>query len=151
VIDQPNIKAAEAALMERFREWARSLGEGGMTRSDNVRYYPNRSVNALQAAYDRGDGCLLDAVTGWLAEYRYKPTPAAQRMAEIVKAGLTPWETVLLELEQPWTPFITDEHRAKLHQVIADTHDQAGRELRAREQFERDLEKWRTEHVRAPS
>jgi hypothetical protein len=33
VVEDRNVKAAEAALMERFRDWARSLGEGGMTRS----------------------------------------------------------------------------------------------------------------------
>ena len=134
------VHVAEAALMERFKEWAKSLGDGGMKRSDDNRYYPNRSVNTLKRAHDRGDGELFKAALGWLDDYSYKATPAAQKMAEIVKEGLEPWETVLLEHGQPWTDYVTHRQRAKLYEVLADTHAQAARELAFRAKLRAELD-----------
>jgi hypothetical protein len=116
--------------MERFREWAAGLGDQ-LTRRDDARYYPNRSINWLQTAHD--EGCLLERATDWLDEYKgLGGDAAANRMIDIVKAGLEPWEAVLLERGRPWTPYVTDAQRAVLHQVLADTHRLAASHMRSR-------------------
>jgi beta-galactosidase GanA len=118
---------AENALMERLEDWARSLGDGGITRVDGVRYFPARSMRGLRKAHH--DGCLLHYMTEWLPTYRRSSSsPAAKRMADIVKAGLVPWEALLLERNQPWSKEVTDQQRMVLCKVMRDTYDDARRE-----------------------
>jgi hypothetical protein len=53
-------------------------------------------------------------------------------MADIVKAGLVPWEALLLERDAPWSENVTDRQRMVLCEVLRDTYDDARREYDAR-------------------
>jgi hypothetical protein len=122
---------AERALMERLEVWASSLGDGGIKRVDGARFYPTRSMPKLRKAHD--EGRLLHVMTEWLPTYRHSSSSAAaQRMADIVKAGLVPWEALLLRRDEPWSKEVSDQQRMKLCEVLRDTYADARREYEAR-------------------
>lgn len=131
--------AAEDALMDALEAWARSLGDGGVTQADGKRYFPTRSIPWMRKAHAKGT--LIDSLTGWLPDYRglgHSPG-SAQRMVDIVKHGLQPWEYLLVATDRPWSPFVTDEQRAVLHEVLRDCHAQAASELRLRAKIQQQV------------
>jgi hypothetical protein len=93
----------------------------------------------LRKAY--AEGRLLHYMTEWLPTYRHSSSsPSSRRMADIVKAGLEPWETLLLRREEPWSDEVTDQQRMKLCEVLRDTYDDARRLCEARIQAKKLLE-----------
>jgi hypothetical protein len=127
----PARQAAEGALMDRLEAWAKGLGVGHIQTADGRRYYPSRTIASMRRAH--AEGRLIDAMTDWLPSYRRNSgTPAAARMADIVKAGLVPWEALLLELGKPWTTFVTDAQREVLCRVLRDTYDTAASHYKLR-------------------
>jgi hypothetical protein len=129
---------AERALMDRLEVWAKSLGDGGIKRADGARFYPTRSMPGLRKAY--GEDRLLHYMTEWLPSYKHSSHSAAsQRMADLVKAGLEPWEALLLRREEPWSEEVSDEQRMMLCQVLRDTYDDARRLYEARVQAKKLL------------
>jgi hypothetical protein len=112
--------------MDRLEVWARGLGEGGVTTVDGRRYFPSRQMTQIRAAYREGPGKLMEYMTGWLPDYRRdRSTAPSRRMADIVKAGLVPWEALLLERDQPWAHHVSDLQRMVLCRVMSDTYDDA--------------------------
>ncbi|TMK98035.1 MAG: hypothetical protein E6G34_10200 [Actinobacteria bacterium] len=117
---------AEQALMDALEEWAKSLGDHGVTKIDGSRYFPSRQMRQIRAANENGqlvgdDGYL----TGWLPQYRGLRTRAgdqeyANRMREIIEHGAPLWEQIVAELDKPWTPYVTAEQRRVLHRVVSD-------------------------------
>jgi hypothetical protein len=125
-LTRPTIAEAEAALMDRLEVWARGLGDGGVMTVDGRRYFPSRQMTQIRAAYREGPGKLMEYMTGWLPHYRRdRSTAPSRRMADIVKAGLVPWEALLLERDQPWAHHVSDRQRMVLCQVMSDTYDDA--------------------------
>ncbi len=62
-------QSAADALMEALEEWARSLGEAGVRRSDGARYFPSRQIDrTMRKAHS--EGRLFEALTDWLPTYR---------------------------------------------------------------------------------
>src|SRR3954451_3237393 len=81
-------QAAANALMNALEEWAKSLGDAGVTRSDGARYFPSRQVDRMMRRA-HAEGRLFEALTGWLPTYRGLRTSRegeayANRMRDIV-------------------------------------------------------------------
>ena len=121
---------AADALMEVLAQWRRELGHFLDDDSGNP-YSPGRSWTSLVTAHKQGR--LFEEMTGWLAEYKgLSHDSSATSMTEIVKAGQRTWEHILLEPHKPWTPYITDAHRAKVLGCIRDCYARAASELAMR-------------------
>jgi hypothetical protein len=129
----PSSKAEAAeALMSELQGWRENLtyyldDEGGGP------YWSGRSWTSFVTAHKRG--ALFEEMTDWLTEYKGPSNnSAATSMTEIVKAGQRTWEHILLEPHKPWTPYITEYHRAKLLRCIRDCYTRAAseKELRAK-------------------
>lgn len=136
-------QAAADALMEALEEWARSLGKAGVKRSDGARYFPSRQVDRMMRTAHR-EGRLFEALTDWLPSYRGLRTSSAgqayaNRMRDIVEHGCPLWESVVAEVDRPWSAYITAEQRQMLHRVAADVHAEIARGSRLREQALADL------------
>jgi len=135
-------QAAADALMAALEDWARSLGEAGVRRSDGARYFPSRQLDrTMRRAH--GEGRLFEALTEWLPRYRGLRTRSganayANRMRDIVEHGCPLWEAVVAEAERPWSDFITPEQRRMLHRVVADVHSEIARGERLRAQMRTD-------------
>lgn len=119
-------QAAADALMEALEDWARSLGEAGVRRSDGARYCPSRQIDRTMRTAHR-EGRLFEALTEWLPSYHGLRTTAggdayANRMRDIVEHGCPLWESVVAEVGRPWSAYITDQQRQMLHRVVADVH-----------------------------
>lgn len=130
-------QSAADALMAALEEWAKCLGKAGVTRSDGARYFPSRQVDRLMRSAYR-EGRLFEALTEWLPTYRGLRTSSggdayANRMRDIVEHDCSLWESVVAEVGQPWSQYVTAEQRRALHQVVADVHAEIdrGRRLRA--------------------
>lgn len=137
-------QAAADALMDALEDWARSLGEAGVRRSDGARYFPSRQIDrSMRRAHK--EGRLFEELTGWLPSYRGLRTKPggdayANRMRDIVEHGCPLWESVVAEIGRPWTPFITPEQRQILHRVVADVHDEIARGERLKADLRLDLQ-----------
>jgi hypothetical protein len=104
-------QSAADALMEALEEWARSLGEAGVRRSDRARYFPSRQIDrTMRKAHS--EGRLFEALTDWLPTYRGLRTSSggtayANRMRDIVEHGCPLWESVVAEDRRPRSDYIT--------------------------------------------
>src|SRR3954454_21062720 len=82
-------QSADDALMEALEDWAKSLGEAGVRRSDGARYFPSRQIDrTMRRAHH--EGRLFEALTEWLPSYRgLRPSVGADahanRMRDIVE------------------------------------------------------------------
>jgi hypothetical protein len=135
---------AADALMEALEDWAKSLGEAGVRRSDGARYFPSRQIDrTMRRAHS--EGRLFEALTEWLPSYRGLRTSSggdayANRMRDIVEHGCPLWESVVAEVGRPWSAYITPEQRRMLHQVVADVHSEIARGQRLRAQIRAGLQ-----------
>jgi hypothetical protein len=134
-----NKQLAADALMEALEDWAKSLGEAGITRSDGARYFPSRQIDRTMRRAHR-EGRLFEALTEWLPSYRGLRTSAgadayANRMRDIVEHGCPLWESIVAEVGRPWSAYITPQQRQILHQVVADVHSEIARGQRLRAQI----------------
>jgi hypothetical protein len=121
---------AEELLMEELERWREGLGHF-LDDAAGGQYSPSRSWTGLRIAHR--DGRLLDEMTEWLPGYKgLGANSSATSMTEIVKAGQRTWEHILLEPNQPWTPYVTDTQRQKLLECLRDCYDRAARELKTR-------------------
>src|SRR3954453_12690880 len=131
-----NKQLAADALMESLEDWAKSLGEAGVRRSDGARYFPSRQIDrTMRRAHS--EGRLFEALTEWLPSYRGLRTSSggdayANRMRDIVEHGCPLWESVVAEGDRPWSAFITPEQRQMLHRIVADVHREIARGERLR-------------------
>jgi hypothetical protein len=116
--------------MERLERWREGLGQF-LDDEAGGPYSPSRSWTGLRIAHR--EGRLLDAMTDWLPDYNgLAANSSATSMTEIVKAGQRTWEHILLEPNQPWTPYVTDTQRQKLLECLHDCYGRAARELKSR-------------------
>ena len=136
-------QSAADALMEALEDWAKSLGEAGVQRSDGARYFPSRQLDrTMRRAHS--EGRLFEALTEWLPSYRGLRTGSggdayANRMRDIVEHGCPLWESVVAEVGRPWSDYITPEQRRMLNRVVADVHSEIARGQRLRAQISADL------------
>jgi len=136
-------QSAADALMQALEDWAKSLGEAGVRRSDGARYFPSRQIDrTMRRAHS--DGRLFEALTEWLPSYRGLRTRSggeayANRMRDIVEHGCPLWESVVAEVGRPWSDYITPEQRRMLHEVVADVDDEIARGQRLRAQIRSGL------------
>jgi hypothetical protein len=138
-------QSAADALMEALEAWAKSLGEAGVTRSDGARYFPSRQVDRMMRKA-HSDGRLFEELTDWLPRYRGLRTSRegegyANRMRDIVEHGCPLWESVVAEVHQPWSQYVTVEQRRMLHQVVADVHSEIARGEHLQARMRSDLAK----------
>lgn len=136
-------RSAADALMEALEDWAKSLGDAGVRRSDGARYFPSRQIDRSMRRAHR-EGRLFEALTDWLPSYRGLRTSKggeayANRMRDIVEHGCPLWEAVVAEAGRPWSEYITPEQRRMLHQVVSDVHAEIARGQRLRAQIRADL------------
>ncbi len=130
--------------MGALEEWAKSLGEAGIRRSDGARYFPSRQIDrTMRKAHS--EGRLFEALTEWLPGYRGLRTTSggdayANRMRDIVEHGCPLWESVVAEVGQPWSDYITPEQRRVLHKVVADVHSEIARGHRLQAQIRAELQ-----------
>jgi hypothetical protein len=61
-------QSAADALMQALEEWAKSLGDAGVTRRDGARYFPSRQMGRTMRTAHR-EGRLFEALTEWLPTY----------------------------------------------------------------------------------
>jgi hypothetical protein len=143
-------QSAADALMEALEDWAKSLGEAGVKRSDGARYFPSRQIDrSMRRAHS--EGRLFDALTEWLPSYRGLRTSSAgeayaNRMRDIVEHGCPLWESVVADVGRPWSDYITPEQRRVLQQVAADVDSEIarGERLRARIRADHHARRLRT-------
>jgi len=107
------------ALLAALEDWAKSLGEAGITRSDGAGYFPSRQVDRTMRRAHR-EGRLFEALTEWLPSYCGLRTSIgvdayANRMRDIVEHGCPLWESIVAELGRPWSAHITPKQRRILH------------------------------------
>jgi hypothetical protein len=136
--DDETISRRRAAddLMEAIEEWAKSLGDLGVTKSDGSRYFPSRQMSQSIRKAHR-EGRLFESLTSWLPKYSYKGgTPYANRMRDIVEHGATTWEAIVAASGRSWSPYITDEQRRVLLEVEQDVRDEIARGTRLRDKLE---------------
>ncbi len=137
-------QSAADALMEALEDWAKSLGEAGVRRSDGARYFPSRQIDrTMRRAHE--EGRLFEVLTEWLPRYRGLRTSSgadayANRMRDIVEHGCRLWESVVAEVGRPWSDYITPEQRRMLHQVVADVQTEIARGQRLRVKLRADLQ-----------
>jgi hypothetical protein len=118
---------AEAHLIATLSGWRAQLGTFLDDTGGNP-YSPSRSWQALMRAHNGGK--LLAYMTEWLDEYKSLPCNGyADAMVQIVKCGQRTWEHILLEPNQPWTPYITDRQRAALLKCLTDCYKRAASEM----------------------
>src|SRR3954467_4681201 len=104
--------------MAALEDWAKSLGEAGITRSDGARYFPSRQIDRTMRRAHR-EGRLFEALTDWLPSYRGLRISSggdayANRMRDIAEHGCPLWESVVAEVGQSWSAYITTEQRGML-------------------------------------
>jgi hypothetical protein len=137
-------QTAADTLMSALEDWASSLGEAGVKRSDGARYFPSRQLDrTMRKAHS--EGRLFEALTEWLPNYRGLRTKRgadayANRMRDIAEHGCPLWEEVVAEVGQPWSDYITPEQRSLLLKVAADVHLEIERGERLRAQIRANLE-----------
>jgi hypothetical protein len=137
-------QVAADALMDALEEWAKSLGNAGVKRSDGARYFPSRQMDRSIRAAHR-EGRLFESLTEWLPKYRGLRTSPnghayANRMRDIVEHGCPLWESVVAEVDRPWSHYIAPEHRRMLHRIVADVHEEIARGERLRAKIRADLQ-----------
>lgn len=145
-------RSAADALMEALEDWAKSLGEAGVKRSDGARYFPSRQIDRGMRRAHR-EGRLFEALTEWLPSYRGLRRSSggdayANRMRDIVEHGCPLWESVVAEVGRPWSDYITPEQRQMLHRIVGDVHAEIARGQRLRAQTRAGSH---ASHVRASS
>lgn len=129
--------AAADALMNALEDWASSLGEAGVRRSDNARYFPSRQMDrTMRKAH--GESALFERLTEWLPNYRFRGDAYTERMKDIVRHGTVLWESVVAAEDRPWSPYIDPEQRQMLLKVVADIYADIARGDRLVEQMRRD-------------
>ncbi len=91
--DKSRVAAADA-LMEALEEWACSLGDAGVRKANNARYFPSRQMHRMmRTAYS--EGVLFERLTEWLPNYRFRGDVYTERMKDIVRHGAELWEAVV--------------------------------------------------------
>ena len=145
-----NQQAADA-LMDALEDWARSLGDAGVTTVNGKRYFPSRQIDrSMRRAH--AEGRLFEELTHWLPTYRGLRTKQsdqayADRMRDIVEHGCPLWEDVVSDPTAPWASEITSDQRAILRQVRADVDNEIARGKTLQIKMLADLRKRRTGHA----
>jgi hypothetical protein len=130
--------AAADALMDALEDWASSLAEAGVRRSDGARYFPSRQMDRTMRQAHR-EGVLFERLTEWLPNYRFRGDAYTERMKDIVRHGAVLWESIVAAEDRPWSPYIDSEQRRMLLKVVADIYADIERGDRLVEQMRRDL------------
>jgi len=136
-------QAAANTLMQALEDWAKSLGDAGVTRVDGARYFPSRQLDrGMRRAHS--EGRLFEALTEWLPRYRGLRTSNAgqayaNRMRDIVEHDCQLWESVVAEVGRSWSPYITPEQRRILLRIVDDVHDEIARGKRHRAKLREGL------------
>jgi hypothetical protein len=130
--------------MEALEDWAASLGDAGVTRSDNARYFPSRQMDrTMRRAHS--EGVLFERLTEWLPNYRFRADAYTERMKDIVRHGALLWESIVAAEDRPWSPYIEPEQREMLLRVVADIYADIARGDELVQQMRRDWEARRRE------
>jgi hypothetical protein len=129
--------AAADALMEALEEWASSLGDAGVRKSNDARYFPSRQMDRTMRTAHR-DGVLFERLTEWLPNYRFRGDAYTERMKDIVRHGAMLWESVVAAEDRSWSPYIEPEHRQMLLKVVGDIYADIARGDQLVEQMRRD-------------